>query len=304
MTDAANEGSIDKKQYGESYLHVNVDIRNAEQVKNAIFEFKPEWIVHFAAESHVDNSILAPRVFLETNVIGTFNLLEAANEYYKNYEAKGVDFKFLHISTDEVFGELSLHSPPFEETTAYKPNSPYSASKASSDHIVRAFYRTYGLPVLISNCSNNYGPNQSYEKLIPKTISCCVNKLDIPVYGSGMQIRDWLFVEDHCNALISILEKGEVGQSYNIGGNCEISNLLLIKKICAIVDEIYENKTEDSCVNLITHIQDRLGHDFRYAINNNKILRELGWSAKTSLDKGLLRTVQWYINELEMDMKG
>lgn len=271
------------------------DICDRALVDRLMREHKIDTIVHFAAESHVDRSITGPAAFIETNIVGTFTLLEAARNYWLGEQKlKCEQCRFHHISTDEVYGELGLHDPAFTETTPYAPSSPYSASKASSDHLVRAYFRTYGLPVTTSNCSNNYGPLQHNEKLIPTVIRCCLEERAIPVYGNGSNIRDWLYVEDHCAAITAILERGTVGEVYNVGGNCERDNLSLVKAICSIMDEMRPRAGGKQHSELITFVADRLGHDWRYAIDNHKICSTLGWQPSWSLEAGLRKTVEWY----------
>ncbi|MBA2654136.1 MAG: dTDP-glucose 4,6-dehydratase [Gammaproteobacteria bacterium] len=251
-------------------------------------------VVHFAAESHVDRSINEPGQFIQTNIVGTFTLLDVAREVWRQrYALDPTQCRFHHISTDEVFGSLDKLEAPFTETSHYEPNSPYSASKASSDLLVRAYTKTYNLPCTLSNCSNNFGPYQHDEKFIPTTISACLNQFPIPVYGDGSNIRDWLYVEEHCQAILQILHHGKVGDTYNIGGNYEISNIDLAKLICTIMDTIYP--TLNPHAELITFVKDRAGHDWRYAISIDKIQNELGWSPSADFQANLLKTIQWYL---------
>lgn len=251
-------------------------------------------IVHFAAESHVDRSIANPMIFVETNVLGTLSLLEAAREYWLvQRKLLPKQYRFHHISTDEVYGTLTENAPAFTETTPYAPNSPYSASKAGSDHLVRAYAETYHLPVTLTNCSNNYGPQQHSEKLIPTIIRACLENRPIPIYGNGTNRRDWLYVKDHCTAIDLVIQKGALGESYNIGGNAECSNVDIAQKICAILDEVSPGK--QPYANLITFVQDRPGHDWRYAMDIRKISRELDWNPATSLEAGLRETVAFFI---------
>lgn len=264
-----------------SHQFIHGSICDAELVKKILHENDIDTIVHFAAESHVDNSIANPAAFIETNVLGTFHLLQAARE--KNC-------RFHHVSTDEVFGELSLAEPAFTELHRYSPNSPYSASKASSDHLVRAFARTYGLPITISHCSNNYGPYQHAEKFIPTVIRSCLQGKPIPIYGNGTNIRDWLYVEDHCLGIIEILRHGKIGESYNLGGNCEMNNLELAQRICTLLNEVRPGPQPYE--NLLSFVPDRLGHDWRYAMDISKISRELNWTPKESFQSGLLKTIR------------
>jgi dTDP-glucose 4,6-dehydratase len=250
--------------------------------------------VHFAAESHVDRSILGPADFVRTNIEGTFQLLEAARAYWSSLDEDGKrDFRFLHVSTDEVYGSLAPTDPAFTETTPYAPNSPYSASKAASDHLVRAYFHTYGLPVLTTNCSNNYGPHHFPEKLIPLIIHNCLQGKPLPIYGDGRQIRDWLYVGDHCRGIRTVLEKGVPGETYNIGGRQEMANIQVVQTICAILDELVP--AEKPYTSLITHVEDRPGHDRRYAMNIDKIERELGWLPQETFASGIRKTIQWYL---------
>ena len=252
-------------------------------------------MVNFAAESHVDRSILGPGEFIQTNIVGTFHLLEAVRAYWEKLSTGPKEsFRFLHVSTDEVYGTLSLSDPAFNETNPYEPNSPYSASKAASDHLVRAWHHTYGLPVVTTNCSNNYGPYHFPEKLIPLVILNAINGKNLPIYGDGQQIRDWLYVKDHCSAIRRVLELGQLGQTYNIGGWNEKTNLEVVRTICQILDTI-KPKQKGSYVDQITYVKDRPGHDRRYAIDASKIERELGWKPKETFDTGIRKTVEWYL---------
>ena len=281
--------------YKDRYEFFKVDISNEDDVKNIIRIIDPDLIFHLAAESHVDNSIYSPREFIQSNIIGTFNLVEASFDHYlKLNENRKRNFFFQHISTDEVYGTLGKNGF-FNENSAYRPNSPYSASKASSDHIVRCWNKTYGLPVKITNCSNNFGPWQHEEKLIPKTILNCLQNKLIPVYGNGQNIRDWLYIDDHIDALIAVAEKGKIGSTYCIGGANEKTNLEIVSQICTIVDEILP--VNNSRINLINFVEDRLGHDNRYAIDFSKIKKELLWEPNFSFDKGIEKTVNWYIKK-------
>lgn len=278
-------GSMENVAGTESHLFY-MDIRDRDVLEN-LEEYDIDAIIHLAAESHVDRSIEDPLVFVETNVIGTVNLLDLGLKYKK----KNPDFIFYHISTDEVFGTLGFGDKPFNEETPYDPHSPYSASKASSDHFVRAYADTYGLNTLISNCSNNYGPNQYPEKLIPVVIKSLIERKPIPIYGKGENIRDWLYVEDHAEAIVEILQKGRFGETYCIGGDCELSNLDLVKRIILKFDEIEKTYSTD----LISFVTDRPGHDLRYAIDHSKLTKEIGWKPRYSLNYGLTSTVEWYI---------
>jgi dTDP-glucose 4,6-dehydratase len=282
------------------YLLAVGDICDSDRVATLLREHQPKAIVHFAAESHVDRSITSPESFIRTNVLGTQVLLEQARRYWS--ELDGADraaFRFLHVSTDEVYGSLSPDASPFSETTAYAPNSPYAASKAGSDHLVRAYYHTFGLPVITTNCSNNYGPFQFPEKLIPLMILNALEGKPLPVYGDGANVRDWLFVEDHCTAIRTVLEKGRVGETYNIGGNSERKNLDVVNTICDLVDEMSPNQLLKPRRNLITFVKDRPGHDRRYAIDASKIERELGWRPSERFESGLRKTVRWYLDNPE-----
>lgn len=269
------------------------DIRDKKQVEQILSEYSVDTIVHFAAESHVDRSISGPTVFVETNVMGTLVLLEAARHYWLSQKMTADQCRFHHISTDEVYGTLADEDSAFTEQTPYAPNSPYSASKAASDHLVRAYFETYQLPVTISNCSNNYGPNQHSEKLMPTIIRACLENKTIPIYGTGKNRRDWLFVEDHCSAIDDVIKNGCLGESYNIGGNAEYENLQIAEKICRILDKIAPKSK--SYVDLISFVTDRPGHDWRYAMDINKISTQLGWQPNTRIDEGLLKTVHFFM---------
>ncbi|MBE0686557.1 MAG: dTDP-glucose 4,6-dehydratase [Anaerolineaceae bacterium] len=280
---------------GTNYKFVQGDICDQDLVERVLSNHKIDTVVHFAAESHVDRSIEGPGAFIQTNIVGTYNLLEVTRQYWKTnggYDGK----RFHHVSTDEVFGMLKLSDPAFTEDTPYSPNSPYAASKASSDHLVRSYQHTFGLPTTITNCSNNYGPFQFPEKLIPLIILNAVNGKPLPIYGDGQQIRDWLFVEDHCEAIVTVLKKGVVGETYNIGGENQFPNLEIVKKICHLIDEYLPESPHHPHEKLITYVKDRPGHDFRYDMNISKIRRELGWAPKFSLEDGLAFTVNWYLN--------
>lgn len=274
------------------YEFIKEDINNNRRALSILKDNKIDLVVHFAAESHVDRSIANPSDFITTNINGTFQLLEACKEYLKDSSLN--NFKFIHISTDEVYGSLRPSDVPFKEDNPYIPNSPYAASKASSDLLVRSYCQTYNFPAVITNCSNNYGPFQYPEKLIPLVIHNCLNGNPIPVYGDGQQIRDWLYVEDHCEALIKVINHGKVGQRYNIGGNQEVKNIDLIKMICQLLNELRPSN-EGPYEDLISFVKDRPGHDQRYAIDNTKIKNELGWSPSISLAAGLKKTIEWYL---------
>jgi dTDP-glucose 4,6-dehydratase len=282
------------------YSFVQGDIRDLDRLSAFFSDHRVDTVVHFAAESHVDRSIDNPSEFVLTNVVGTSNLLNVCLDHWKSLSGDHKEnFRFLHISTDEVFGSLSPNDPSFTEESAYAPNSPYAASKAASDHLVRSYFKTYGLPAIISNCSNNYGPYQFPEKLVPLIILNALEGAPLPLYGDGLQIRDWLFVEDHCDALQTILKKGQPGQSYNIGGNNQPTNIEITRQICEILDDLLPNSPKIPHEQLITFIKDRPGHDRRYAMNISKISRELGWEPKNKLHEGLKKTVRWYLENTE-----
>ena len=293
MTYAASLESTKEVNDCSNYSFIKLDIRDRNGINELLQRTQPDAVVHFAAESHVDRSIDTPSDFIQTNIIGTYNLLDAATNYLS--KTKNEKFRFLHVSTDEVYGSLSLDPKLlFTEETKYDPRSPYSASKAASDHLVRAWGSTYDLPTLITNCSNNYGPFQFPEKLIPKTISCALAGEPIKIYGDGKNIRDWLFVDDHVSAVYSVLNNGEIGSTYNVGGNNELSNIDLVTRICDLMTEISPH-SEIDYHSLITFVRDRPGHDRRYAINSSKIQRELNWQPEYTLNTGLRKTVDWYL---------
>jgi len=294
LTYSGNPANLLTVKNHPNYKFIQADICDLFTLSNTLNEYRPDHIIHFAAESHVDRSIDEPMDFINTNIVGTTVLLQATKEYLKKYSNKA--FKFLHISTDEVYGSLLDNNDFFTEKTPYAPNSPYSASKASSDHLVRAWHRTYGLPILITNCSNNYGPYQFPEKLIPLMIANCIDEKELPVYGQGLNIRDWLFVDDHCDAIYAIINNGFVGETYNIGGNNEVKNIDIVNKICSILDEIKPRKNGLSYKKLITYVEDRPGHDFRYAIDASKIKDDLGWTPKETFDSGIKKTINWYLD--------
>jgi dTDP-glucose 4,6-dehydratase len=300
LTYAGNLKNLSTVSKDPRYQFLHGDICDAELVSSAIFGFQPDAIVHFAAESHVDRSIDVPMQFVNTNILGTAILLNASYKYLKIRQQKSEveNFRFLHVSTDEVFGSLGDEGF-FTESTPYDPSSPYSASKAASDHLVRAWTRTYGFPALITNCSNNYGPYQFPEKLIPLMIANCVDDKPLPVYGEGLNVRDWLFVEDHCDAIYSVLQKGSFGETYNIGGNNEIKNIDIVNTICSILDEMKLRSNGGSYTELIDYVMDRPGHDFRYAIDATKIKNNLGWQPKETFDTGIRKTIQWYLDNEE-----
>jgi dTDP-glucose 4,6-dehydratase len=261
--------------------------------------FHPKAIVHFAAESHVDRSIIGPEEFIKTNVHGTFALLEEVRAYWKRLGSDGHLFRFLHVSTDEVYGSLSPQDAAFSETTPYAPNSPYAASKAASDHLVRAYHHTYGLPTLTTNCSNNYGPFQFPEKLIPLVTLNAIEGKPLPIYGDGKNVRDWLYVSDHCEAIRVVIHSGRVGETYNVGGSSEKSNLDVVGTICDLLDELRPDERIGRRRSLITFVKDRPGHDRRYAINAEKLCRELGWRPRESFESGIRKTLQWYLDHME-----
>jgi dTDP-glucose 4,6-dehydratase len=293
LTYAGNQANLNDFAKDKRYQFVQADIVDKALVLSLLNQYEIDCIVHFAAESHVDRSISGPESFVITNVLGTFSLLEASREYWLNHKGwNESQCRFHHISTDEVYGTLSPSDPAFSEQTAYAPNSPYSASKAGSDHLVRAYFHTYGLPVTTSNCSNNYGPYQHSEKFIPTVIRSCVERKPIPVYGDGSNIRDWLYVYDHCEAIDLILREGKIGEVYNIGGDSELSNLELTKLICEQFDILF--KPSQPSAGLINFVKDRPGHDWRYAINHEKITKDLSWKPRTHLQEGLLQTIKFY----------
>ena len=296
LTYAGNANSIPERS--DRHVFVHGDIGDSELVRNLLHQYKIDAIINFAAESHVDRSIDQPEVFIETNITGTFRLLSSSLKYWTEEKRSAVDsFRFLHISTDEVYGSLG-ETGFFTEATPYAPHSPYSASKASSDHLVRAWHHTYGMPTLITNCSNNYGPYQFPEKLIPLMICNAIEGRPLPLYGQGKNIRDWLFVEDHCSAIRKVLQRGKIGETYNIGGNCEETNLQIVKSICGTVNRLLPDLPH-RCEDLITFVSDRPGHDHRYAIDASKIKAELGWEPVTKLTQGIEYTVKWYIENPE-----
>lgn len=300
LTYAGNLESLFEVENDPKYSFKQIDICDAEAVGQAFDDFQPDLIMHLAAESHVDRSIDGPAEFINTNIVGTYTLLEAARKYWQSLEEnKKSTFKFHHISTDEVYGDLEGTTDLFTETTPYAPSSPYSASKASSDHLVRAWYRTYGLPVVITNCSNNYGPYHFPEKLIPLVILNALDGKLLPIYGKGDQIRDWLYVEDHARALYKVVTEGAIGETYNIGGHNEKQNIEVVRTICAILDELKPQSNGQPYESLITFVTDRPGHDVRYAIDATKIKNDLGWTPEETFDTGIRKTVEWYLNNLE-----
>jgi len=299
LTYAGNLDTLKSVIGNDKYQFIQGDICQRSTVKNALTQFQPNVIINFAAESHVDRSIDGPFEFIQTNIVGTAVLLDEANNYYKTLTGEmKAGFRFLHVSTDEVYGSLG-DDDYFTENTAYDPSSPYSASKASSDHLVRAWNRTFGLPILITNCSNNYGPYQFPEKLIPLMILNCLEEKSLPIYGKGDNVRDWLFVEDHCDAIYSVVSMGELGETYNIGGNNEIQNIDIVKTICEKMDEYFPRQQGGNYEELITYVTDRPGHDFRYAIDASKISNELGWQPKENFETGIEKTILWYLENRE-----
>lgn len=314
LTYAGNLESLIEAGDSERYAFEHVDICNRTELDRVFSARQPDAVMHLAAESHVDRSITGPAAFIETNIVGTYTLLEAARHYWQGLDdARKATFRFHHISTDEVYGDLADPQELFTETTPYAPSSPYSASKASSDHLVRAWQRTYGLPVLVTNCSNNYGPYHFPEKLIPLIILNALEGKPLPIYGKGDQVRDWLYVEDHARALYKVVTEGAVGETYNIGGHNEKQNIEVVRTLCDILDELRpataamdgtlpvgaDLSAISSYRQLITHVQDRPGHDLRYAIDAGKIQRELGWKPEETFETGIRKTVEWYLNNLE-----
>ena len=298
LTYAGNLESLVTVESNDRYAFEQVDICDRAELDRVFAEYQPDAVMHLAAESHVDRSIDGPAAFIETNIVGTYTILEATRAYWNQLEENRKSaFRFHHISTDEVYGDLEGTDDLFTETTSYEPSSPYSASKASSDHLVRAWLRTYGLPTIVTNCSNNYGPYHFPEKLIPLIILNALDGKALPVYGNGMQIRDWLYVEDHASALYTVVTKGEIGETYNIGGHNEKANIEVVKTICSLLEELVPNKPQGvtEYQNLITYVTDRPGHDVRYAIDASKIARELGWKPAETFESGIRKTVEWYL---------
>jgi dTDP-glucose 4,6-dehydratase len=292
LTYAGHLRNLDALRADSRHVFVRGDICDRALVAELLARHKPRAIVHFAAESHVDRSISGPAAFVHTNVVGTFALLEESRAFFEKHK----NFKFLHVSTDEVYGSLGPDDPAFTEETPFAPNSPYAASKASSDHLVRAYHHTYGLPTLTTNCSNNYGPHQFPEKLIPLMIRQALAGQPLPVYGDGKNVRDWLYVADHCDAIRLVLEKGRIGETYNIGGNAEMANIDLVQLLCSLIDRSVPGRKS---ADLITFVKDRPGHDRRYAMNIGKIRRELGWAPRESFASGLEKTVRWYLHNID-----
>ena len=302
LTYAGNLQSLESVSHSNRYFFERADICDKSRLFDIFKDYKPDVVMHLAAESHVDRSIESPEQFIQTNIFGTYALLEISRKYCASLnQSKKEKFVFQHISTDEVFGDLENKADAFLEDSPYEPSSPYSASKASSDHLVRAWGRTFNLPFIITNCSNNYGPFQFPEKLIPHVILNAIKGKEIPVYGDGLQVRDWLFVEDHAKALLEVVVKGRKGETYNIGSNNQKTNLEVVKTICSLLDELQPNRPKNivSYKDLITFVEDRIGHDRRYAIDANKISLELGWKPEETFESGLIKTVEWYIKNEE-----
>jgi len=296
LTYAGNLTTLNSLKNDKRHIFIQGDIGDRDLVSRLLNQFRPSAIINFAAESHVDRSIHGPGEFIDTNIVGTFNLLESARSYYVSLQGLERDnFRFLQVSTDEVYGTLESNAPAFTEKNMYEPNSPYAASKAASDHLVRAWFHTYGLPVLTTNCSNNYGPYQFPEKLIPLVIHNALKGKSLPIYGDGLQVRDWLYVEDHCLGIQTVLNKGILGETYNIGGNNEKTNISVVQLICSLLDQLRPKVDQKSYSEQITFVTDRPGHDRRYAINASKIAAELGWKPKETFDTGIRKTVQWYL---------
>jgi dTDP-glucose 4,6-dehydratase len=296
LTYAGNLENLKSVENNPNYIFAKVDLLDQKALTDLVAKHKPRAILNFAAESHVDRSIHGPGDFIQTNIVGTFNLLEATRAYWSNLpEADKKAFRFLHVSTDEVYGSLELNDPAFSETTPYQPNSPYSASKAASDHLVRAYHHTYGLPTVTTNCSNNYGPYQFPEKLIPIVIHNALKGKDLPIYGDGSNIRDWLYVVDHCEAIELSLEKGRLGETYNVGGWNEKKNIEVVDTICATLDKLRPRADGKSYLTQKVFVKDRPGHDKRYAIDATKIEKELGWKPKENFETGLAKTIKWYL---------
>ncbi len=292
LTYAGNVENLERYKSNKNYTFLHTDILNREIVNGVFKKFLPDALINFAAETHVDRSIDSPKCFFDTNIMGLLNLLEISQDYCKINK----NFRFIHISTDEVYGSLNKDDLPFSEDSNYKPSSPYSASKAGGDHLVHSWIKTYGLPAIITNCSNNYGPNQFPEKLIPLMIANCIDEKPLPIYGNGENIRDWLYVQDHCDAINSLIYNGELGEKYNIGGNNEIKNIDIVYKICSILDKIKPRIGANSYSELITFVDDRPGHDFRYAIDSSKIQNKINWKPKETFESGIFKTVEWYID--------
>jgi dTDP-glucose 4,6-dehydratase len=296
LTYAGNPLNLESLADDPHHVFTRGDIGDGALIRQLLRDHRPTAVLNFAAESHVDRSIVGPEDFIQTNVVGTFRLLEEVRRYWEGLSgAEREAFRLLHVSTDEVYGSLEPEGAPFHEATAYAPNSPYSASKAASDHLVRAYFHTYGLPTLTTNCSNNYGPRQFPEKLVPLLVLNGVGGKPLPIYGDGQNIRDWLYVEDHCEALRLVVERGRVGEVYNVGGNCEKTNLEVVSAVCSILDELFPGSPYAPHATLITLVKDRAGHDRRYAVDSSKIERKLGWRPEETFESGIRKTVRWYL---------
>ena len=296
---AADLNNLESISENKEYFFIKGNIEDQNLIEKILEKYNPRAVINFAAETHVDRSIENPEIFMKTNIFGTFHLLSASLKFWKKISLDDQKkFKFLHISTDEVFGSLSLEDEKSNELSPYKPNSPYSASKAASDHLVRAWGETYKLPVITTNCTNNYGPHQFPEKLIPLLIHNCLNNKKLPIYGKGQNIRDWLYVEDHCEAIKEVLVKGSIGETYNIGGNNEKTNIEIVKTVCSTLDEIKPRKNNSSYKELITFVEDRPGHDFRYSLDISKIKKELNWQPQETFESGIRKTILWYLENM------
>ena len=296
---AADLNNLESISENKEYFFIKGSIEDQNLIEKILEKYNPRAVINFAAETHVDRSIENPEIFMKTNIFGTFHLLNASLKFWKKISLDDQKkFKFLHISTDEVFGSLSLEDEKSNELSPYKPNSPYSASKAASDHLVRAWGETYKLPVITTNCTNNYGPHQFPEKLIPLLIHNCLNNKKLPIYGKGENVRDWLYVEDHCEAIKEVLVKGSIGETYNIGGNNEKTNIEIVKTVCSTLDEIKPRKNNSSYKELITFVEDRPGHDFRYSLDISKIKKELNWQPQETFESGIRKTILWYLEDL------
>lgn len=296
---AADLNNLESISENKEYFFIKGNIEDQNLIEKILEKYNPRAVINFAAETHVDRSIENPEIFMKTNIFGTFHLLNASLKFWKKISLDDQKkFKFLHISTDEVFGSLSLEDEKSNELSPYKPNSPYSASKAASDHLVRAWGETYKLPVITTNCTNNYGPHQFPEKLIPLLIHNCLNNKKLPIYGKGENVRDWLYVEDHCEAIKEVLVKGSIGETYNIGGNNEKTNIEIVKTVCSTLDEIKPRKNNSSYKELITFVEDRPGHDFRYSLDISKIKKELNWQPQETFESGIRKTILWYLENM------
>ena len=296
---AADLNNLESISENKEYFFIKGSIEDQNLIEKILEKYNPRAVINFAAETHVDRSIENPEIFMKTNIFGTFHLLNASLKFWKKISLDDQKkFKFLHISTDEVFGSLSLEDEKSNELSPYKPNSPYSASKAASDHLVRAWGETYKLPVITTNCTNNYGPHQFPEKLIPLLIHNCLNNKKLPIYGKGENVRDWLYVQDHCEAIKKVLVNGSIGETYNIGGNNEKTNIEIVKTVCSTLDEIKPRKNNSSYKELITFVEDRPGHDFRYSLDISKIKKELNWQPQETFESGIRKTILWYLENM------